>query len=101
MPKLSRVPLRVEDVNHFTALLWGVLASLRKVSDITLLLKNLFTHTEVKMFAKRLQIAKMLLNGDSYAVISRRLNVTDAPITRINNLLHANAQFKDIVRKLV
>ena len=101
MPKLSRNPLKIEDINHFTTALWSTLASLHKMPDIALLLENFFTHTEVKMFAKRLQIAKMLLDGNPYAVIRRRLHVTDAPIARISNLLNGSAQFKDLVRRLI
>lgn len=75
--------------------------------DIRLLFKDLFTHTEYKMFAKRLEIARQLLASENYESIMRKLNVTSHTITNINNILankgdglrKANEKLKELEQK--
>lgn len=55
--------------------------------DIKLLFKDLFTHTEYKMFAKRLEIARSLLRELRYEDIKNYLNVTEHTIAKISNIL--------------
>ena len=55
--------------------------------DIKLLVKDLFTHTEYKMLSKRLEIGRLLLNGQSYEQIKKTLNVTPTTISRMSNIL--------------
>ena len=55
--------------------------------DIRLLFKDLFTHTEYKMFAKRLEIARRLLQAETYEAIEKALSVTSGTVTRLNNIL--------------
>lgn len=99
MTKVSRIPLTKEELDRLITAFWRVLSVLRTPRDIETLLAGFLTHTEVKMFAKRLQIAKMLLVKKSYADISRTLKVTAVPIMRINNLLHDNKSFRAMIQK--
>ena len=46
----------------------------------------------MKMLAKRLQIAKMLLENVDYKVIRNYVKVTDQTISRINNLLNGDSE---------
>jgi len=55
--------------------------------DVRSLFRDLFTHTEYKMFAKRLEIARRLIEGQGYDQIIRELNVTERTIANINNIL--------------
>lgn len=55
-------------------------------------LKDLLTHTEMKMLAKRIQIAKMLIEGYSYQDIRNYVKVTDPTIAKISNILEAEGQ---------
>ena len=56
-------------------------------SDIRLLFKDLFTNTEYKMFAKRLEIARRLLNGELYKKIQDELKVTAGTINAVSRIL--------------
>lgn len=55
-------------------------------------LKDLLTHTEMKMLAKRIQIAKMLLEGYSYQDIRNYVKVTDPTIAKISNILEMSGE---------
>lgn len=100
MTKVSRIPLDEKDLQDLTADFWRALARLRTPKEIEHLLAGFFTHTEIKMFAKRLRIASMLLRHKPYNEICRTLKVTDAPVARLNNLLNENKQFREIIKKL-
>ena len=88
MTKLSRKQIDPENFGHYVNNLWSVFTLLNSKEDIRLLFKDLFTHTEYKMFAKRLEIAYRLQSGERYEDIQNDLNVTAPTITRINNVLN-------------
>lgn len=67
---------------------WKVVAKLKSPSEVKLFFRDLLTHTERKMFAKRLQIARMLLEKQNYYLIGKRLHVTATTIAKINNWLN-------------
>ena len=100
MPKISRLSLTETEMQHLTDAFWQVLAQLRTPKDIKTLLAGFLTHTEVKMFAKRLEAVKMLLNDASYSDIRNKLKLTDAPIARLNNLLNEHKAFQDMAKRL-
>lgn len=67
--------------------LWSAVTLMESKEAVRLLFKDLFSHTEIKMFAKRLAVSRMLLNGLSYDEINKALKVTDRTIAHINNVL--------------
>ena len=87
MTKLSQKPLDPENFGQYVNNLWSAFTLLGTKQDIRLLFKDLFTHTEYKMFAKRLEIARLLLKGDSYQNIQKTLSVTSHTIGRVGNIL--------------
>ncbi len=87
MTKLSKRKLDPEHFGHYINNLWSAFTLLTSKEDIRLLFKDIFTHTEYKMFAKRLEIARRLLMQESYEQIEKALNVTSRTITSVNNVL--------------
>lgn len=87
MTKLSKKKLDPAKFGHYINNLWSVFTLMDKKEDVRLLFKDLFTHTEYKMFAKRLEIARRLLEGENYESIEKSLNVTSRTITNISNIL--------------
>lgn len=66
------------------------------------LIRDLFTHTEYKMFAKRLEIARRLLDGDDYQTIKNKVKVTGTTIALINNILAEKGEgFRKINKKMI
>jgi uncharacterized protein YerC len=87
MTKLSRKSLSPEEYGHYINNLWNAFILANSKEDIRLLFKDLFTHTEYKMFAKRLEIARRLLAGEDYDSVATNLKVTSHTIAKISNIL--------------
>lgn len=90
MTKISRLPIESKDMGKFINNFWVTLTLLQDKDEVKVFLKDLLTHTEMKMLAKRLQIARMLLENVDYRVIRNYVKVTDQTISRINNLLNGD-----------
>jgi uncharacterized protein YerC len=87
MTKLSRKYTDPEKMGAYINNLWSAFTLMDSKEDIRLLFKDLFTHTEYKMFAKRLEIARRLFYKERYEDIQHDLNVTPNTINRISNAL--------------
>src|SRR3989344_7900865 len=87
MTKLSRKQMDPEKFGHYVNNLWSAFTLMESKEVIRLLFKDLFTHTEYKMFAKRLEIARRLLEKESYEDIQKALSVTSNTVSRVNNIL--------------
>lgn len=66
-------------------------------------LQELLTHTEMKMLAKRLQIAILLMMNTPYHIIKETVSVQNTTIARINNILHTapTGGLRQVAEKLI
>lgn len=87
MSKLSRRQLNPRDLGHYINNLWSVFTLIDSKNDVRSLFRDLFTHTEYKMLAKRFEIARRLLDGQTYEEIARDLKVTMHTISSVSNSL--------------
>ena len=62
----------------------------------------MFTDQETVSFARRLRVAKLLLNGATYGMIQEQIPVSSATITRINTVLqYGEGGYGRIVERLM
>lgn len=92
MPRISRIRLDSKHLGFFLNNFWSLITLLENKDQVKSFLKDLLTHTEMKMLAKRIQIAKMLLEGYNYRDIRNYVKVTDSTIARINNILEGEGE---------
>ena len=92
MTKVSRTRIDPKHLGFFLNNFWNLITLLENKDQVKNFLKDLLTHTEMKMFAKRIQIAKMLLEGYSYRDIRNYVKVTDGTIARISNVLEIEGE---------
>ena len=71
---------------NLTELLQALL-SLRNTEECRAFLRDLCTVPELIGMSQRLQVAKLLLAGETYDTIRRQLQVSSATITRVNTAL--------------
>ena len=90
MIKISRRYVNPKDFGHYVNNLWSAFTLTDNKEDIRLLFKDLFTHTEYKMFAKRLEIARRLLTNQTYQEIGNALKVTSRTINSVSNILSSS-----------
>lgn len=101
MTKLSKRPLGPDKLNYFINNLWNAFTLMESKQEVRELIKDLFTHTEYKMIAKRLEIARRLIDGDNYDDIKTAVKVTEKPIANMSNTLANNGTgLKNAYRKL-
>lgn len=67
---------------------WDAITLIEERSEAVSFLKDLLTPTEVRMVAKRLQIADMLAKGYKYRDIQNYVRVTKQTIASVNNKLN-------------
>lgn len=87
MTKISRIKIDPKHLGFFLNNFWNLITLLENKDQVKNFLKDLLTHTEMKMLAKRIQIAKMLLEGYNYRDIRNYIKVTDPTISKISNIL--------------
>ena len=90
MTKLSKRNLDPKEMGYYINNLWNAFVLMDSKEEIRQFVKDLFTHTEYKMFAKRLEIARRLILGQTYEQIREALNVSDRPINFIIEQEHGN-----------
>ncbi len=66
------------------------------------LFSDMFTDQEMVSFARRLWVAKLLLNGATYGMIQEQIPVSSATITRINTVLqYGEGGYRHIMEKML
>ncbi len=91
MTKVSRIPVEPPELmGVYIDNFWNAITLLESKAETREFLKDLLSHTEVKMLAKRIQIAKMLINRADYQTIKSKVRVTSNTIAKINNQLNTN-----------
>ena len=68
-----------------------VLAGLTDPNDVFALLEDLFTVREIKDTSQRLDVARMLRDGSSYAVIEKATGASATTIARVSKALNYGA----------
>lgn len=63
-------------------------AGIADPDDVSKLLEDLCTIREIQDFAQRLQVAKMLDNGESYTLISEKTGASATTIARVSKALN-------------
>lgn len=77
------------------------LIGIRNSKDFQIIVEDLFTPTERIMFAKRLSIAWLLMQGYEYREISKVLKVSAPTISDINMKLKYSNGYKRAVNKIL
>lgn len=74
---------------------YDIVTNLKTKNDVIGFFMGLLTPSEALMFARRIQIATMLLEDKSYADIQKKLKVGTSTIATVHQWLHSdNEQFK-------
>ena len=87
MTKVSRIKIEPKHFGFFLNNFWNLITLLEDKEQVKNFFKDLLTPTEMKMLTKRIQIAKMLIEGYDYRAIRNYVKVTDTTIAKISNIL--------------
>ena len=87
MGKFDPYSLSPRERNKVLNEFYSLVASLRTRGQTINFFKDLLTPSEAVMLSRRIQIAKMLLRGDNYEEVKRKLKVGTDTITRVQQWL--------------
>lgn len=79
-------------INEF----FEIISNLKSKKEIVDFFVGLLTPSEVVMMARRIQVAKMIVEGKGYDEIMRRLKVSCQTVTKIEHWLHGKGEEYDI-----
>ena len=81
--------------------LFVAILSLETIDDCYRFFEDIATVPEIKSLAQRLQVAKMLLQNETYSVISESTGASTATISRVKNALYYGADgYKSVLAKI-
>ena len=79
---------------------YTMMSMLSTREEVKTFLKDILTLSEVTMISRRLQIAKMLLAGNTYAEVKDKLNVGNSTITSVDKWLNEGfGGYKAVLKK--
>ena len=95
MPRLSnnRSPILDE--------LFRAILSLENLDECRTFFSDLFTMQELITFSQRLQVAKLLHEGNTYEMVRKQVPVSNATITRINTeLQYGSGGYQKVLERM-
>lgn len=81
------MPGMKQDYEETLEELYRAILAIDNLDDCRAFFSDLFTKQELINFSQRLQVAKLLLQGDTYNQIRGQIAVSSSTITRINTEL--------------
>lgn len=83
MPKVKSNQIDKKEKYRIVEEMFEVFSRLKSKSDLMGFMVGLLTPSEVLMIARRMQVAKMILEGRTYEVIEKKLKVSHMTINRV------------------
>ena len=81
--------------------LYEVIGELKSKDEVVRFLFGLFTPSELLMVSRRIQVAKMLINGLTYNEISKEIGASDQTIRKVEHWLKSDeSRMKFIISKI-
>ena len=87
MTKISRRKLSNDSWSRFKKHFWQAVALIKSEVEAQQFFYDLLTPTEIKMLSKRLEAAKLLVDGKSYDEIRKELCLGNSTIANVSNWL--------------
>jgi len=79
---------------------YTMVSLLRSRNEVKNFFKDLLTLSEVVMISRRLQTAKMLLEGETYETIGKQLKISSVTIAHVERWLNNGfGGYKDIIKR--
>lgn len=79
--------------------LYGTLASLQTADDVKTLFEDLCTYKEIEQMAQRITAARLLLEGNTYARVIERTDISSATLSRVSRCIqHGSGGYKKFIK---
>lgn len=79
--------------------LYSTLASLQTEDDVKTLFEDLCTYKEIEQMAQRITAARLLLEGNTYARVIERTDISSATLSRVSRCIqHGSGGYKKFIK---
>lgn len=79
--------------------LYSTLASLQTADDVKMLFEDLCTYKEIEQMAQRITAARLLLEGNTYARVIERTDISSATLSRVSRCIqHGSGGYKNFIK---
>lgn len=79
--------------------LYSTLASLQTADDVKMLFEDLCTYKEIEQMAQRITAARLLLEGNTYARVIERTDISSATLSRVSRCIqHGSGGYKKFIK---
>ncbi len=79
--------------------LYTTLASLNSPEDVKTLFEDLCTYKEIEQMAQRITAARLLLEGNTYARVIERTDISSATLSRVSRCIqHGSGGYKKFIK---
>lgn len=79
--------------------LYITLASLQTADDVKTLFEDLCTYKEIEQMAQRITAARLLLEGNTYARVIERTDISSATLSRVSRCIqHGSGGYKKFIK---
>ena len=75
--------------------LYSTLASLQTADDVKMLFEDLCTYKEIEQMAQRITAARLLLEGNTYARVIERTDISSSTLSRVS---HGSGGYKKFIK---
>lgn len=102
---MSRGKVKYHELNEFEKKkylgeFYTMVSLLRSRDEVKNFFRDLLTLSEVVMISRRLQTAKMLLEGETYETISKQLKISSVTIAHVERWLNNGfGGYKDTIKR--
>jgi len=101
MSKVDPRKINIDAKKKYLDLLWSSIAKLETREEVEIFFKDLLSESEALMLSRRIEIARRLLNGESYDSIARELKVGMDTINRVQRwLIAGSGGYKKAIEKI-
>lgn len=82
-------------------MLFSAILKLENISECYAFFDDICTVNEIKSLAQRLEVARMLTNGETYTVIAHKTGASTATISRVNRCLNYGSDgYKTVLERM-
>jgi TrpR-related protein YerC/YecD len=98
--QISKQEIKKNTEKEITTLLYQLIADLHNPLEAQKLIQGIFTDAEIITLAKRIAVAKLLVQKQSYEYIKNELKVSSATIAAIQSKLHQQNGYSLAIKKI-
>lgn len=81
--------------------LFEAVASMKDASEVEAFFSDLCTYKEIEYMAQRIESARLLMQGETYAKVAKQVSVSTATLSRVNRCVQHGEGYNVLLRRFL